>query len=215
MRSLRASFASPPPAPSLASVAIPTMTRSAPRHARGRVPRGAIEGGALDYARCKGVTAVAGSRVLHPRTKSRGGMMRMKVAAACALTLAIAACFGGVASAMSHAHAKAPIQEGVGDCGASHPQAKLIGTVVFKRVGNLVTLKVKMKHGEPNSEYQVKLYENGCNFLGNLFNFKTNTKGVGGGSGSLTVAPANTDFFANASDANTFTPNDTTHVTLP
>lgn len=140
--------------------------------------------------------------------------MRTKLIAACVLTLAMTACLGGVASAKP-SHAKAPIQQGNEFCGKNEPGLPTIGTVAFKRVGNVVTLKVLMKHGEPNKAYEILLYGNVpfCQGFGPVFTITTNKKGVAKGSGSTEVPPEETEFFADP--WNGIKSDDTPYVKLP
>jgi hypothetical protein len=110
--------------------------------------------------------------------------------------------------------AKANIQLGNVSCGANEPSRSVLGTVSFKRLGSLVTLKVSMKHGEPSTTYEVLLYGNECSFI-SKFSFVTNTKGVGKGSGSLNVPVPDTEFFAEVTAGKPYTQSDTPYVTLP
>lgn len=142
--------------------------------------------------------------------------MKTKLIAVFALTFAIAASTGGVASARA-SHAKANLKQGAHNCGAAEPTLPVVGIATLKRVGNVVTVKVVMKHGEPNATYQTQLFGNAtfCEFLGTVFNFTTNRKGVGKGSGSFTVPPGNTEFFVDPFNEAAFVSNDTQYVKLP
>jgi hypothetical protein len=115
-----------------------------------------------------------------------------------------------VASASSKA--KANIQKGNGYCGVNHPELPTIGTVSFKRVGNVVTLKVAMRHDEPNTTYEMELWASECQFIEVDFTFTTNKKGVGKRSGAIEVSARDTEFVGSALNAKEF--NDTTVVKL-
>jgi hypothetical protein len=117
--------------------------------------------------------------------------MKKKLVGVCVLMLAITACLGGVAFAQA-GHTKANIQEGNNSCGANEPSLPVLGTVSFTRSGEIVTLKVKIKHGKPNTTYGVELLWK-CTFIDASFSIKTNKKGVGKGSGSGNVGPPNED----------------------
>lgn len=148
--------------------------------------------------------------------------MKTKLVGACALALAVTACMAGVAFAKA-ATAKAPIQGGNISCGANQPSDPVLGTVSFKRVGNAVTVKAALKHGEANKTYKVQLAHGEragpafCQEIGPVVEFKTNKKGVGKGMGTINVPAGEKEFFADV-DLNGFlTPpgNDTTIVKLP
>jgi hypothetical protein len=143
-----------------------------------------------------------------------GRIMKSRFLGICAVVLAAVACLGGVASAKAKtSHAKANIQNGNGDCGKNHPELPVIGTVTFKRVGNIVTLNVVMKHAEPNKTFGVFLYGPACGQLGMPLSVTTNKKGSGKGSGSIEVPAADTEFFADPYDH--VVGNDTPYVKLP
>ncbi len=140
--------------------------------------------------------------------------MKMKIVSTCCLILAMVACATGTAFAKT-ARAKAPLQRGNGDSGANLTELPVSGTAWLKRTGNTVTVKVKMKHGLPNSTYEVQLFGNGvfCEFLGVVFEYTTNAKGNGGGSGSMTVGSNETAFFVDPESSDEA--NDTPYVSLP
>jgi hypothetical protein len=144
------------------------------------------------------------------------GSMTRKFIVACALSLPVALAGGGVAAAKS-VHAKAPVQRGNGSCGMDQPGDQVEGFVTFKRVGNVVTMKAKLTHGEPNQTYEIVLSDAvSCVPIGSAGSFTTNKKGVGKGSGSVEVPEADTEFFADTSLhglAGDF--NNTTIVVLP
>jgi hypothetical protein len=129
-----------------------------------------------------------------------------------ALASLIALCAAGAALASSSHKAKADIQKGSGNCGAKEPARPVLGTVSFKRSGNAVAFKVVIKHGEPATHYQIVLYGPACKFFSPpAFVLTTNKKGVGKGTGSVTVPASDTEFFL---DPYNGVANDTPYVTL-
>ncbi|HEV3285015.1 MAG TPA: hypothetical protein VG010_12510 [Solirubrobacteraceae bacterium] len=141
--------------------------------------------------------------------------MKRKLGGMVALALAIMTCLSGVALAKV-SHAKAPVVKANSTCGefpAGHP---VIGTVSFKRVGNLVTVTVVLNHGVPNSSYEVSLSTRPCAPRGSPFTMTTNSKGVGKGSGSFSVLATDKEFFADPARVtpSVFEPNDTPFVRL-
>src|SRR5438874_1602503 len=88
-------------------------------------------------------------------------IMKKKLVGLGALTLAITACLGGVASAKA-VHATAPFEEGNVSCGLNEPADVVIGSAKFKRSGNNVTLSVKLKKGKATTAYRVDVAGPGC-----------------------------------------------------
>ncbi len=137
-------------------------------------------------------------------------MVRRLVVTLAVTSLATAALTG---VAFANSKAKANIQQKNGSCGANLSGNPVLGTVVFKRVGNTVTLKIKFTNGEPNTHFKVVLYGPGCTILGTVVELTTDAKGHAKAKGSLAVPEADKEFFAdpyNGSYAN-----DTPYVSLP
>jgi hypothetical protein len=133
-----------------------------------------------------------------------------------ALTLAIAACTGGLASAKT-SHATAPVQQGNGTCGSNQPADLVMGSAKFKRSGNNVTLSVKLTKGAPNTAYYVDAVENRCSavFGFEIMRFTTNKKGRGHGTGTFEMPGTATEVFANVYPTTHFELNETPAVSLP
>jgi hypothetical protein len=143
--------------------------------------------------------------------------MKMKVLVTCCLALALLAFTTGTAFAKS-VKAKAPLQEGNGNCGANETGDPVLGSATFKRTGNAVTLKIKLKGGAPDETYEAELFGNAsfCELIGVVFDFTTNSKGNGGGQGSIAVPEGETEFFADPfGETPVFSTNDTPYVSLP
>jgi hypothetical protein len=140
--------------------------------------------------------------------------MKGRMAAFAALLLTALLCMGGVASAKS-VKAKAPIQGGNKFCGKNETGDPVWGTVTFKRVGNSVTVKVKMNGGPPSTFFEVALYGNGCQSLGALASFTTSATGTGKAKATWTVPEGDTEFFADLFEPGPFLANDTPYVSLP
>lgn len=132
-----------------------------------------------------------------------------------ALTLAIAATMGGVASAKTE-HGTAPFQKGNNSCGTSQPADPVIGSAKFKRSGNKVTLSVKLTKGAANTAYSVDVVAGGCSFRGiTPVHFTTNAKGKGHGTGTFEALGTEHEFFANPYPTASFEFNETPYVPLP
>jgi hypothetical protein len=93
---------------------------------------------------------------------------------------------------------KADIQKGNGFCGADVPTLPVIGFVNYHRQGNVVSINYHLKNGVPNATYFVSLWGDACSFFGNVATITTNGNGVANASGSVTVPPTSTRFFATA-----------------
>ena len=119
------------------------------------------------------------------------------------------ACGASASNAISAGKGKkvkavANIQSGNYFCGENEPELAVRGSVDYTRVGNVVSLKVKVTHGEPNTEYKVQLAEDApafCDLLAGEFSFKTNSKGKGKADGSFEVPAEGTEFFADVDTA--------------
>jgi hypothetical protein len=171
----------------------------------GSAPRGGRQVGSTSLER--GNRAAASSAVSARRP---GRAVKATSRGICALALAIAAFSGGVALAKGPCStsaagagckknvAKADIQKGNDSCGVNHPELLVLGMVRFGRLGNTVNLQVQLKHGDPNTTYEVSLAGSGCSLLGTVLSFKTNSKGRGHGSGALEVPAGDIEFFADA-----------------
>ena len=115
-------------------------------------------------------------------------------------------------SPASASNAKADIQEGNLGCGFGTGKP-VIGFVNFHRLGNRVSINFHLKDGSPNTNYVVSLWGQGCSFAAFLGSTTTNQNGVANFTGSTTVPPALTRFFATGWGGPLFF-NDTTTVTL-
>jgi small ligand-binding sensory domain FIST len=118
--------------------------------------------------------------------------------------------------------AKGNVQQGSNHCGETLGGLPVIGTVSFKRVGNVVSVKAKLTKGEPNATYGVQLAENAPEFcvqLSGELSFTTNSKGKGHVSGSFEVPSEATEFFADVDIGGFFAggsdEGDTPTVSLP
>jgi hypothetical protein len=107
---------------------------------------------------------------------------------------------------------KADIQQGNLFCGADHPELPVIGFTNYHRTGNVVSINYHLKGAVPNATYQVQLWGDFCSMFGVVETVMTNGNGVANASGSVTVPPTSTRFFATSFGPNIF--NDTPAVTL-
>jgi hypothetical protein len=127
-------------------------------------------------------------------------------------------CVTGVASAKSF-KAKAPIQsEKPFNCNTNYSELPVIGSVAFKRTGNLLDMKVKVMGLAPDTAYEVTLYLTnlGCPYFAAPIQFTTNAKGKGKGAGSTEVPAEATEFEADIVNVNTREePGATPPVSLP
>jgi len=141
---------------------------------------------------------------------------------AAALSLAGAAALGlasgGAASAASDSNPMAPVQQGNGFCGVSHPELPGIGFANYHRNGDVVTVNYHIKDGRPGTVYHPELWGGPCAFIASLPDVTTNGNGVANANGDITLtgaAAGYTSFFATSYDFHpAFEWNDTPAVTL-
>ncbi|HTZ63035.1 MAG TPA: hypothetical protein VMB51_02935 [Solirubrobacteraceae bacterium] len=110
--------------------------------------------------------------------------------------------------------AKAPFQEGNSYCGANDAELPVVGTAALSRLGNELTVSATLKHGVPNSTYEVEVWGNECDYLATAFELTTNSKGIGKGKGTIDVPEGDTEFFVDPFTLSVGN-NDTPYVTLP
>ena len=127
---------------------------------------------------------------------------KIKIIPAGALAIAAIACTSATASAHKTAlKAHAPIQARNEFCGVYDGELSTIGTASYKRVGNVVSVAYKLKHGLPDSVYTVSLWEQQdggaeCEEIGELTKFRTNGFGSGTGKGEIVVPAGDSTVFA-------------------
>ncbi len=147
--------------------------------------------------------------------------MKARIGGLTALAAISLLCMTGVASAKA-VKVVAPIQGGNVFCATNEPGDPVLGTVGFKRSGNLVSLKAKLTHEAPGSTYNISLwYWNSaaatCEMEGSSFVVTTNSKGKGKGSLSNIAVPASAtgEFSARVENAATGAFDETAPVLLP
>jgi hypothetical protein len=122
---------------------------------------------------------------------------RLGIFVALALALALTAAIGGVAIAGMTEKATANIEAGNEECGVHQPGDPVIGTAMFKRKGDLVTVKIVVKNGEPNGTYTWAIDGPGCALLhGDIFQIRANKKGHFKVTTSFMAPTEETQFFA-------------------
>ncbi len=133
--------------------------------------------------------------------------MDSRRAARIAAGLVAAATCTGAAAASAGASTKpkpvkatSPIQERGINCGEPNPALHDAGKVLLTRIGNQVTMKVKMQHGPRNDKVEALLVgRSGGNCEGlpgvTALKFTTNRGGTGGGTLTVEVPAASGEFF--------------------
>ena len=153
----------------------------------------------------------------------RGGRIRRGIIAIAAVAL-VAGVWQGVAAATSAGPgktAKAPIQLNNDHCGVRITDAKKIGTTSLTRVGDEVTVTYTLTKGDPNTTYEVQLWQafgppadESCDFVADVDFLTTNGSGSGSVTGTVALSEKGTNFFATGWNETTEIYNDGLRVKL-